>query len=240
MELVNGSGPSGEENCNVDDLLASAQKYMEAGQFVEAKEICHDILKKSPTHSEPYNRLGVIAFHEEQYEIALEFIKTAIQFNDKAPDYHFNLYLCHNKLGDSGGAETALRRTIELEPEHIEANMQLGLLLSSLGLFAIVAPFYEKVLHLQPNNAEAHARLGETYTHLNNIELALTEANTALELDSDNQTALQTIFALMLVQNKPEEALDYGEKLVKLDPQNGEYRKNLDIAYKQIVSAGKH
>lgn len=237
MQCVDGGSSSGVGDRDIDQLLASAQQYMNAGDLAMAKEVCHEIMKREPSHPEAYNRLGIIAFLEEHYAVALEFIKTAIQFNDQIADYHFNLFLCDFKLNDFVDAEAALRKTIDLAPEHLEANMQLGLLLSAQGQFDEAAPFYEKVLMIGPlENAEAHARLGEAYLHLDRRDLALTEANTAHNLDGDNQMALQVIFALLMIENKPEEALDYGERLIKLDPQNGEFRKNLDIAYKQIAA----
>lgn len=116
------------------------------------------------------------------------------------------LAIAERKLGNSGAAEQASRRAVQLNPRYAPAHQTLGTALQSQGRLAEAIASYRKAIELQPSRADTHYLLGN----------ALREAGALLEADANyaRATALAPDFvaalsnrgALLIALGKPEEA----------------------------------
>ncbi|HVM32981.1 MAG TPA: tetratricopeptide repeat protein, partial [bacterium] len=103
-------------------------------------------------------------------------------------------------VGDKAAAEKNLARAERVGADSIHTQNNLSALYSKLGELPKARYCLEKTLLLQPNLALAHLNLGILYAKMGKPEEALPEAMTALQLDPQNQEALD--FYLRL-QNVP-------------------------------------
>lgn len=76
------------------------------------------------------------------------------------PGPHVNLALVYLHDGRRDDARAALDRALAIEPGHVAANNQLGILLREQGKFADAEEAYRRALATDPNHGLAHYNLG--------------------------------------------------------------------------------
>lgn len=68
--------------------------------------------------------------------------------------------------------ESLLKRSIALDPNLAEANLQLGNLYSEQAKYADAVPEYKCALQQNADLADAHCRLGQAYVHTGHKDAA--------------------------------------------------------------------
>ena len=84
---------------------------------------------------------------------------------------------------------------------------------------------YQNVVRIDPTDADAHYRLALTYLKLGstpNLQLASSELNRTLELDSTNRDAVLKLGELYLLGNQPSKARQQADSLLVSTPENTE------------------
>ena len=71
--------------------------------------------------AEVYNNLGVVAARHDPKKAA-EYFERAVRDDPRDPDYHFNLGLEYNRLGDRAKAIRELRQVLDYHPNDVEAR----------------------------------------------------------------------------------------------------------------------
>jgi len=126
--------------------------------------------------------------------------------------------------------ETA-EKLVTIRPESSYAHLLLAMIADKQAhepnsepgkLLTLAESSYEKSLQLDPNNASTHAVYGNFLLQRNLKPQALTETQTALALDPNNELATINQI-ILLAQTEPNKAEDYAKKLVDKDPNNSDY-----------------
>ncbi|MCJ7504383.1 MAG: tetratricopeptide repeat protein, partial [Acidobacteriia bacterium] len=106
-----------------------------------------------------YLESGQRYFQKEKYrEAAIQF-QNALQVDPRYVDAHYQLAQCSLRLGIVQGAYAQLLRTVDLEPRHSKAQIDLGNMFLAGREFKRAQEKAELVLAQEPNNADAHALL---------------------------------------------------------------------------------
>lgn len=82
------------------------------------------------------------------------------------------------------------------------------------GNFSEAIALYRQSIELQPS-AEAHTYLGLTYSMLERYEDAIEQCKLAIEIDPEFGNPYNDIGSYLLVQGRPEEALEWIEQATK-------------------------
>jgi len=136
--------------------------------------------------------------------------------------------LSKNETAES--LETA-EKLVTIRPESGYAHLLLAMIADKRAhepnsepekFLALAESSYEKSLQLDPNNASTHAAYGNFLLERKLNEQALTESQTALALDPNNELATINQ-AVLLVQTEPNKAGEYAKTLVDKDPNNSDY-----------------
>ncbi|MDQ3267820.1 MAG: tetratricopeptide repeat protein, partial [Pseudomonadota bacterium] len=93
------------------------------------------------------------------HEKALKLIEQAIQIQPSIPDFHNNLGLVYQAIGDHQRAVECYRQAIALNANYVEAYNNLGLILEATGRPAEAVTYYERAIALRPDFAQAHWNL---------------------------------------------------------------------------------
>ncbi|MFY9550485.1 MAG: tetratricopeptide repeat protein [Thermoanaerobaculia bacterium] len=114
---------------------------------------------------------------------------------------------CELEPGSPEEAITAYRQSIELDPEHADAHVNLGRLLHEAGDAAGAAPHYEAALASRPDDATAAFNLGVALEDLGKLPEALLAYQKAVRLDPANADAHFNAAALAEKLGRTAEAL---------------------------------
>src|SRR5579871_2823228 len=108
------------------DLLTLAVEHHHAGWLIEAERLYRQVLQSEPNNPDALHLLGLIANQKGHYEVAVEFIKRAIEHHGTAADFHYNLGGAYFNLGQLSEAAACFRQTLVLNPNCALALNNLG------------------------------------------------------------------------------------------------------------------
>lgn len=137
----------------------------------------------NPERAERYYLSGIRHFDRQNFNNAQVDFKIAIQSNPTDPKLHFNLARSLLAVGQLVQGEASIRRTLELDPEHLEANL-------------IMAELFER----RENRSEAlvHARRALAIDAEN---IRAIRMNAALEAALGNQESVRELMDRLLIRD---------------------------------------
>lgn len=165
--------------------------------------------------------------------------KRAVAVDDTNWLAHFNLGLYYHPyyIGGLGGigrldqAVTHYRRVLELEPRHVRALNNLGILLSRQQKNDEALDCLRRAVELQPTYFEAWMNLGQFHDQRGDDSHAVVAFGRALECRPDDQDTLQWLASSLMRAGNDEAAIRRYEQLKALD--NRAADKPLILLYAQ-------
>ena len=123
------------------------------------------------------------------------------------------------RLRDPQAAVLAIKKSIAIDPNHVEARTLLGYVeLEIRGDVNAAIREYQNVIELKPDRAEAYSNLAVAQKKKGDLEQAISSLNRALELKPSFASALTTRGAIFADQYKWTEARRDFEAALKLNP----------------------
>lgn len=124
----------------VEALLGLAIQHVNAGQRARARVLCEQAAATHPPHPAVQQLLAVISLQEGDAASAVRLAQASLALRPEHPptlrigaDAWFQLSLVRHDAGDAAGEEQALREALLLSPEHVEAEVNLGIALQERG-----------------------------------------------------------------------------------------------------------
>lgn len=168
------------------DLLALVHKPD------EARQAYGDLIKENPGNPEALESLGYLEAQAGHQDAALQDFAQAYQAGSKSPqmcyDYAMFTWRATSRQKD---IIPILRRALELQPDYVDARLQLGLALASTQSFSEAIDQLRQVKHVKPEQASTFFQaLGYSYLATSkmddaraNAEAAKKYAKTTAEID---------------------------------------------------------
>lgn len=139
-------------------LLKQALAAHQNGDLATAKQTYRLVLQTNPNHPDALYLMGVMAFQKQEMFCASEWLQWAVQSQPQVPYFYLaagELYLSWKMFPK---AQLLYQRALDVDPNCMEAHLQLALLLKSQGELTAAKAHYEKALK-SPSHQVA-ARLG--------------------------------------------------------------------------------
>jgi hypothetical protein len=115
----------------LDTAVRKGQALYKAGEYLRARHVLAEVLKRDPENVNALNLLGMTELAEGNSSRAVELLSAAIaQKNDNA-GLRFNLGLAMQAAGDLAGALTAYQDALTLDPNLVPARERILLLRKS-------------------------------------------------------------------------------------------------------------
>ena len=112
---------------DVEGKLQQAISLYQAGQLLQAEQICQQILRDYPQDAEALHMLGVIAYQVGESEIATGLISQAIEIDSNQYVFFNSLGAALQKQGSLEESIQAYQQAIHLQPDHAGACYNLGM-----------------------------------------------------------------------------------------------------------------
>jgi len=109
-------------------------------------------------------------------------------------------------------------KVLEIEPNHLGALTNKGVLLNTLGKHDEALSYFDKVLEIEPNHVDALVNKGSTLGSLDQYDDALFYLDMALEIKPNDVGALSNKAAVFVDQENFDEALYYFDKVLEIEP----------------------
>jgi tetratricopeptide (TPR) repeat protein/SAM-dependent methyltransferase len=159
----------------LDQLLATAQRHVAAGQFALAEAVYRDALAADPRHIAALHGLSHIAYQTGRHQAALDLLERAIAVDGRIAELHYSIAAVLHALGRLAQAGAHCAKAAELRPEFAEAWFGQGNVLAELGQLEQAAACYRRAIAVRPDYAEALSNLGNVLSKLGRAEDAMRE-----------------------------------------------------------------
>lgn len=137
------------------------------------------------------------------------------------PDLHLFLAISQLRLRNPDGAVVAIKKALELHPNHVEALTLLGWYeLAVRGNIDAAIQQYAKVVELKPDSPQAHVNLGVAHKNKGQLDKALASYNRALEQRPEYVEALSNRGWVFVEQERWEEGRRDFDQALKIKPED--------------------
>jgi Tfp pilus assembly protein PilF len=180
-----------------------------------------------------YLESGNRYFQKQDYRAAAIQFENAIQVDPKYAAAHYQLAQSFLHLADWRGGYLELTRTIDLAPENLKAQTDLGNLLLGARQFDQAQQRADLVLQKDPNNVDAHILRATALAKLQETDASLKEMQAAIELNPERAPSYLDMAFLQISAKQATAAEESFKKAVSLEPKSVLARLALGTFYSQ-------
>ncbi|MEM1169144.1 MAG: tetratricopeptide repeat protein [Cyanobacteria bacterium P01_H01_bin.35] len=181
------------------EIKQALQKY-QSGNWEEAINICHKIIKKQPNNFLALELLGICAYKKNEIEQAIAYYQKSLKINPNYAETHNNLAVALQEDGQIDAAFSHCQAAIKFRPNYAEAWHNLGRILLDKGEFEAAIEHYQKSLELKPNNASVYNSLGNIFLELGKLAESQKYYQEALKFNKNHLNAHFGLASVLLKQ----------------------------------------
>ncbi len=204
-------------NHNLGLIYFTQKKYQDAIEPFEAATNIED-------NKLSFHYLGCCYYETYEYLEAKLCFEKALSLDSKFLFAQCNLSSVSIQLGDFKNAQKEAKKALEIDPESHLANSTYGVALSKSGVISDLKEaikFLNKSISIDKNYAYSYANLSGVLYQLDDINGAVDAANSALEIDPNNITALQSLSTCSQALGDNKRTEELYRKILKIAPHHG-------------------
>lgn len=148
------------------------------GSIVEFKKV----VKIDPWYGQGYLLLGVAYMQLQRWSEAQLAFEEAIKVEPGNAQAFLGLGSALNEQHEYPAAQKALEHSLELQPRSAEAHYELARTFGALGKWTAAEPHVRRAIDINPDYPGSHALLGNIYLDRQDLESALKEFRTYLQM----------------------------------------------------------
>lgn len=107
-------------------LLETARRHREAGRLVQARHNYDEALRADPDDAHALHGLGVVSYQDRDFSAAATLLALAAARADREPSHHCDLGRALLTIGRRAEGIACLWRSVELDPDYLEAHLLLS------------------------------------------------------------------------------------------------------------------
>jgi tetratricopeptide (TPR) repeat protein len=190
-------------------------------------------LSIDPVNFNAMNGLIDLYVRRKQWDKAYGKIDHVLDSYPNNASLHFIKARIYGAGQNAQGAETELRRTLELDPNYVAARFSVGALLVNTKQEERALDEYRKILETTPDSAMVYTLMGMLEDQRKNYDTAAENYRKALQLDQNAMVAANNLAWLYAVQGKGnlDEAVRLAQGAVQKNPNTAGYVDTLGWVY---------
>jgi tetratricopeptide (TPR) repeat protein len=206
---------------SVDTYYQLALLYLRMNRIQDAIGMYRQILSRS-NEFEPrmYSGLADLYMNLKQYKEAEAVYRRLLAVDPAEPLAYLGIGTVHEAGGDTAAAELQYRRALELEPAMEEARDRLGGLLGGRKQWDGVIDLYRDGLANDSSSVSTWLSLGDAFREKGDTTQALATYGEIEARFPENWQGFLNHGRMLLDQQKPREAFEQFQKVVRLSPGN--------------------
>ena len=195
--------------------------------YDRAMKECSAALRRAPDAHPFWNARGAIHMRRGEFELAGQCFTKAISLNNRNPEYHRNLGVACEKVGDFANALKSQQNALQLNPNLYDSCLAAGLALRRLQRFEDAENMFIRAAKIDPKDARAHVGLAGSLLDQKLNERAEEEADKALDLDPESIDAKIAKAVCLIERKDPNRAEVLLREVLAVDPANAAAQTNL-------------
>ena len=130
----------------------------------------------------------------------------------------FSLGLKNHKNNNLQEAKNFYNETLKINPNHIDANNNLGIVFFRLKEYQKAMNCYEKIIQINPNNVDAHNNLGIVLIKLEEYQKAMNCYEKIIQINPNNVDAHNNLGIVLHQLREYQKAMNCYEKVIEIQP----------------------
>lgn len=193
---------------------------MEGKDFEAAEKHLAKAVELDPENPRSRYLLGSVYFEKEVYFEAIEQFKKVTRLIPEYAPAHIALAECYSREKLYIHALSELKTAVDLDPSDNDSMYRVACIYSLQDKPEPALRWLERAIDngfaesLQPDPSPVHALLGICHLQNGAYEQALSELNTAVEINPSDFSSMYNIACAYSLQDKPEPALEWLERAV--------------------------
>ena len=147
---------------------------------------------------------------------------------------HYNMGLKHHMANEIDKAILEFRRAVEIKPDHKDANIGLGLLLSEQGRPKQAARYLQQALTIDSENPVLYIHLGNAHWQSAEFTMAGEAFSQAVQLDTTRAEPYYKLGLIAAHRGKLKEAIELFTKTTDIVPHYAHAYLNLGVGYMKL------
>lgn len=226
IAVYNKSLKKDEFNSKVLNNLASLYRLKK--QYSKAVDTVRKLLMRDQRNVDAYKNLALVYYDQKKFKLSQTILGNAQKLADAAgkkdADIFVDLGMIQIALGDNGKAMAAFKQAVEIDPNHLVANYNIGSLALEHRDYGLAEKSYRVVAKAWPedyavNVALGYALQGEQKWDDAAKQLAkardLKSKSATATLDEDEQIVLQ-LWQIYQTADQPETAIKFADEYLKM------------------------
>lgn len=220
----------------LDQILKTLQEpvpghNLERRRLEEAAQEFSELLAKEPTLYEVHFNLAVLSHMLGDKGSARREYEIALQQNPKIGFAHLNLAVLDLEQGDPKSASTHLEELVRLSPEYAGAHYLLGVARARIGDGPGAAASFERAASLLPQFLDPHVELADLLFQSASPEKSMDHVRLVLDHPKAGARVLRKLAAVLLEQNRLDEAVEACSKALESREARYEDWNNRAVAF---------
>ena len=214
---------------DVEGKLQQAISLYQAGQLLQAEQICQQILRDYPQDAEALHMLGIIAYQVGESKIATGLISQAIEIDSNQYVFFNSLGAALQKQGSLEESIQAYQQAIQIQSGDADSYSNLGVALQDQGSLEESIQAYQQAIQIQPNHPEAYNNLGVVLKDQGSLEESIQAYQQAIRLQPDYAEAYSNLGNVLREQGSLEESIEAYQQAIQIQPGSAETHNNLGL-----------
>jgi tetratricopeptide (TPR) repeat protein len=213
-----------------------AQTLADAGKIEDGVSILNGLLKSNPSEVDLYIHLSQIYLEDKRYSEAEDILsqaeKSELKGERAEKQLKYQLATVLEKQKDFDRLESLLLDLIESDPEDMNAKFYLFAVYEKQKEYNLAESLLSGMLEVNPENMEAKYYLATVYERQKDYERAEVLFKQVINEDPQHAGALNYLgYMLADLGIRLDEAIDYVQKALAIEPENGAFLDSLGWAY---------
>lgn len=205
-------------NCSPESLYYLGSSLLKIQAHDEALKAIRKSLDKAGDYFEGLLCAGIACSRLGKNNEALNYYKTAFNFNKNSPELYFNIASIYDELENFNDAIINYDQSINLDPSNYQAWLNKGVCLKKIGALEEALAHFNQAINLQPHYFKAWGNKGALLNEMRKFQEALECYEYALKLNSDYVEALSNKGLTLNLLRQSKSAINVLDKAIKLNP----------------------
>ena len=202
--------------------------YHSQKRWEEAVRHFDRALQILPDLADTWAHRGLSLAKQGRLDDALHSLERAVALYPGSVHAHNNLGIALRKR-DPEAALSHLRQAMALDPEFVEAPINLGAVLLQKGETEAARQAFDRALAIGGRSAVVHFRLGSVLLERGDLDGAARHLEESVRLDPTRADAYNSLGVVRLRRGDPEGALARFAEVLRLDPDHADAHSNIAV-----------
>ena len=216
--------------------MQTAVEYHKSGNLKNAEYIYKQILEKNPDNSVVPFLVGVLYSQLCKYDLAIVYLKKAVQLNPLDVAAHYNLGNAFAFMGEKYFAKAVecYNKTLQLNPNHADTYINLGNISAERGNVEDAISYYREAIRIDHENDDAYYNLGNALLTKDLFDEAISCYCRVLQIRPDNFDAFNNLGIAYKEKGQFDNAVNCYQNAIKINPHYASAYFNLGYAFMKI------